>query len=313
MNHPTVPDTRVLVVDDEPQVRELLEAILGRNGYEVETAEDGLEAWERLQGDGEAIDVVLLDWLMPRMDGLELLRTIKEHPRLRTTPVIMETARVDREDLVTGIEAGAYYYVTKPLDVEMVLSIVGTAAADAARYREVRERLERLDREALAWETLYRGLFRFRTLEEASGIAALLSRGFPRPERTGVGLEELLVNAVEHGNLGLDYDEKSELLEAGRWKQEVRRRLDLPENRSKRVEVRYERADDEVRVTITDEGEGFDWEEYLTVSPDRVFHPHGRGIAIANNLSFDRLEYRSPGNRVTAAVSASGEEGPDQG
>ncbi|MDX1631686.1 MAG: response regulator [Thermoanaerobaculia bacterium] len=305
MNTPTVSDTRVLVVDDEPQVRELLVVVLEEEGYEVETAEDGLEAWERLQEE-KAIDVVLLDWMMPRMDGLELLGKIKGHPRLQMMPVIMETGKADHQDFLTGIEAGAYYYVTKPLDVEMVLSMVGTAASDAARHREIQERL---DREALAWKTLREGRFRFRTLEEASGLAALLSRGFPQAERTVVGLEELLVNAVEHGNLGLSYDEKSELLEEGRWREEVRRRLEMPEYRDRWAEVRYERTEDAVRVTIADEGEGFEWEEYLTVSPERVFHPHGRGIAIANELSFDELEYRDPGNRVTAVTFLDGGEG----
>jgi two-component system response regulator MprA len=111
---------RVLVVDDEQPLREALERALKVEHYEVETAESGAHALERMKNDGHGIDAVVLDVLMPGIDGLEVCR------RLRTsgdkTPVLILTARVEVEDRVAGLDAGADDYVTKPFDLEELLA-----------------------------------------------------------------------------------------------------------------------------------------------------------------------------------------------
>jgi two-component system response regulator MprA len=111
---------RVLVVDDEQPLREALERALKVEHYEVETAESGAQALERMKNDGHGIDAVVLDVLMPGIDGLEVCR------RLRTsgdkTPVLILTARVEVEDRVAGLDAGADDYVTKPFDLEELLA-----------------------------------------------------------------------------------------------------------------------------------------------------------------------------------------------
>jgi len=287
------------VVDDDLEGRELFEELLTSDGHEVELVRGGEEAWERLAVD-PPVDVVLLDWVLPGgMSGLELLGRIKEDPRLETIPVVVATAFAEREIMLQGIEAGAYYFVPKPLDRELLRSIVRTAIADHARYQNLQETLRRgID----AISTLQTGVFRFRTVSRAASLATLLSQACPEPERTVVGLGELLVNAVEHGNLGITYEEKSELLASGTWEAEVERRLALPQNRDKHVEVRLERDACEIQFTIRDQGPGFDWRRYLTVAPERVLDSHGRGIAMANLMSFQRLEYADPGNSVTAVV-----------
>lgn len=296
---PSRGDSRILVVDDDEPGRELLREVLGRNGHIVELAGSGEEAWERLLTEGPPIDVILLDWVMPGMSGIELLDRIKQDARLETIPVVVATAMTDREVMLRGIEAGAYYFVNKPIDKELLCSIVCTAAADHERYRGLQETLRRgID----AIGTLREGRFRFRSVPRASALATLLSLACPDPERTVVGLGELLVNAVEHGNLGITYDDKSRLLADGGWEAEVERRLELPENRDKHVEVCVRRDEHEIEFDIVDQGPGFDWKRYLTVSPERVFDSHGRGIAMANLMSFHRLQYHDPGNRVIAAV-----------
>jgi anti-sigma regulatory factor (Ser/Thr protein kinase) len=73
------------------------------------------------------------------------------------------------------------------------------------------------------------------------------------------------------------------------------------------VEVAFAKENDEIRITITDEGEGFDWQSYLTLSPERAMDNHGRGIAMAGLLSFSRLEYRGRGNEVVAVIKQSAE------
>jgi sigma-B regulation protein RsbU (phosphoserine phosphatase) len=295
-----VQNPHVLVVDDSALDRKLLVNYLSRDGYAVETATDGLEAWELLQRESDRFDVVLLDRSMPRLSGLELLTRMKEHPHLRIVPAIMQTASATRQEMVEGIRAGAYYYLTKPYDVEMLLSVVGTAVADYAHYKhlqqEVRKGLKSL-------RLLREAVLLLQTVEQAHDVGAILASTCPDPYRVVVGLTELLVNAVEHGNLSITYDEKTSLNASGGWNSEVARRMSLPENQVKRVEVRFARTDEQISFTIRDEGKGFDWQRYLEVDPQRAFDTHGRGIAMANRLSFSSLEYRGCGNEVIGTVS----------
>jgi two-component system response regulator MprA len=111
---------RILVVDDEQPLREALERALKTEHYEVETLKNGALALERMKTGGNEIDAVVLDVLMPGIDGLEVCR------RLRVsgdkTPVLMLTARVEVEDRVAGLDAGADDYVTKPFDLEELLA-----------------------------------------------------------------------------------------------------------------------------------------------------------------------------------------------
>ena len=112
---------KILVVDDERAVRESLRRALELEGYEIELAEDGREALERLEREDQP-DAVILDVLMPGVDGLEVCRTLRSQgSRL---PVLMLTARTQVEDRVEGLDAGADDYLTKPFALEELLARV---------------------------------------------------------------------------------------------------------------------------------------------------------------------------------------------
>jgi two-component system response regulator MprA len=113
---------RILVVDDDAAVRESLGRALRLEGYEVELASDGLEALERLLGNGDDPDLVVLDVLMPNVDGLEVCRRLRRAgSRL---PVLMLTARDEVTDRVAGLDAGADDYVVKPFALAELLARV---------------------------------------------------------------------------------------------------------------------------------------------------------------------------------------------
>jgi two-component system, OmpR family, response regulator MprA len=132
---------KILVVDDEPAVRESLRRALELEGYSVDLAADGVEALERLGANGEP-DALILDILMPRMDGLEACRRLRrEGYRL---PVLMLTAREEVENRVAGLDAGADDYVTKPFALEELL----------ARVRALLRRTTAGSREALRFADL---------------------------------------------------------------------------------------------------------------------------------------------------------------
>ena len=299
---------RVLIVDDHLADRELLFEYLDGAGFEVESCQDGLSAWRELQVRPRSYDVVLTDRIMPGLDGLELLERIKNHDRLASIPVILQTAVDDPRSMREGIEHGAYYYVVKPYEREMLVSIVRTAANDHKRYRTLQEDVMRCTR---AISLLRRGRFSFQTLTEAADLGTLIAAATDDPENAVIGVTELLVNAVEHGNLGITYDEKTELTSTGKWEDEVNRRASLAENENLNVVVDVEFLGDELGITIQDDGPGFDWRKYLDVDPGRVFDTHGRGIAIANLLSFSELRYEGNGNRVVGKIRAAGKEADD--
>jgi len=292
-------NARILIVDDEPLNVEIIVGALGDAGYQCVTACDGVEGWEILQKTPTPFDAILLDRMMPRMGGMELLELIKTHATLAVAPVILQTARASPDDIRDGIQAGAFYYLCKPYDDETLLAVVKSAIDDQRRYRDVLTEAVRTTRTALLLEE---GEFAFRTPNEARDLAALLSSVSPDGERASIGLVELMLNAIEHGNLGISYDDKSHLVQTGTWEQEVLRRLELPENRGKRAKVSFKRDGELLHFTIRDCGPGFDWKRYLEIDESRAFDNHGRGIAIAKYVAFDEVHFNYMGNEVSAAM-----------
>lgn len=290
---------RLLVVDDDEFVRVLMEEMLGQCGYDVETAADGLLAWEAIERDPGRYDLMLLDKQMPRLDGISLLRRIRDDSRFADLPVIMLTADTSPEDVSEGLAAGAHYYLTKPSSEDVLKVVIKSALAESRQKRDLRALA---GRHAGSLGLLHRAEFRCRTLAEAKDLALLLADASMDPARTVVGYSELLINAVEHGNLGISYADKSRLLESGRWAEEVADRLRSPDYAARMVAVTLERIDGASRVTIADQGPGFDWRSYLEFSAERVFDLHGRGIAMSKAVSFDSLEYQGSGNVVVATV-----------
>jgi CheY-like chemotaxis protein/anti-sigma regulatory factor (Ser/Thr protein kinase) len=289
----------ILVVDDEVLNLMLISEYLRETGMRIATAKDGMEAWEKLQAGENDFDVVLLDLMMPRMDGMEVLRRIKSHPRLQVLPVILQTALAAPDDIHQGIRAGAHYYLTKPFEKEMLRSVVATAAQDRLRYRRMQAEIARTER---MFGLMRQAEFRFRSMAEGRGLSSLLANACPEPSKAVIGIAELLVNAVEHGNLGIGYREKGRLLENGGLDEEIERRLQDPARQNLRVNVSYQRSDSQISIRITDQGQGFDWKNYADVDASRVFDAHGRGIAVARIMSFDRLEFSDKGNEVTAII-----------
>lgn len=293
-------EIRVLAVEDDELERALLNHHLNSSGYRLRMSEDGEEAWSILEHDPDGFDVVLLDNLMPRLSGMELLARMKADARFRLLPVILQTASNSRESMLEGIQAGAYYYLPKPFDPEMVSAVVRTAANDYAGYRAVQESLRR---GMHSLSMMQEARFTLRTIEQARDLGSMLATTCPEPETVVVGLTELLYNAIEHGNLGITYDEKTRLDTREKWHAEVARRLAMPENRSKKVEFLFQRREGEISFTIRDEGAGFDWRRFMQIDPRRAFDTHGRGIVVARSFSFSSVEFNERGNEVIARVA----------
>lgn len=293
--------TRILVVDDEPLNLAIIEEYLCEEpSYVLDTATEGESAWTALEAAQPGYDLVILDRMMPILDGMALLRRMKGDARFAEVPVIMQTAAAAPDQVREGLAAGAYYYLTKPYEPETLCAVVRAAIGDRHALRTARSRADCLEK---AFQQLTQVEFSFRTLDEASELAQLLAEFCPNPQGVVFGLTELMINAVEHGNLGISYREKTMLLMENDWRPEIDRRLLLPQFRDRKARVRFERQDGRLQFTISDEGNGFEWQRYLDFDPSRVFDPNGRGIAMAHRTSFSSIEFQGNGSTVVATVN----------
>lgn len=114
---------RVLVIDDDPNIRSILEAMLQADGYEVVLAEDGLQGVEILDKEPRPLNIALIvcDVVMPGMNGLDVVTRLKLHTHTQNIPVIMLTGEDKASDIMSGYSVGADYYITKPFNRQQLM------------------------------------------------------------------------------------------------------------------------------------------------------------------------------------------------
>jgi CheY-like chemotaxis protein len=295
----------ILLVDDSPENIDVLDSIL-KPHYRIKVALNGEDAL-KIANKHPQPDLILLDIVMPGMDGFEVCRQLKADAQTRGIQVIFVTATTDQETVARGLELGAYYYLTKPVDPVTIEAVVKSAISEALAYRNLQEEVKQTEN---ALSNMESGLFELQTFDEAKRLAMVLAKVCPESDKRIIGLTELLFNAIEHGNLEISYDEKGELIQQGQWPTEVERRLRLPQYADKKVAVTFEKRANQIRFIIRDQGAGFEWQRYLQLEASRATHSHGRGIALANMMSFDELQYQGSGNEVIAIIRLPGKAAP---
>lgn len=289
---------KILVVDDEEFNRDILQDALEDQGFTVLLAEHGADGLKQLEAHPD-VAVIVLDRMMPVMDGMEMVSVLKQDERFKEIPVIMQTAAANQEQVQEGVRAGVYYYLAKPYERAVMVTLVNTALKE----RETNQLLQaELDKTRRMMGLMERGRFVFRTLQEATTISYFIANCFPDAKRVVTGLNELLINAIEHGNLGISYAEKTQLVLEGRWMDEIDARLKQPDYWQKFASLEFDAQPGKVTVTIQDQGRGFEWNRYLAFEPERAMDVHGRGIAMSKARSFDELEYIGSGNIVRCVV-----------
>ncbi len=159
-SYPPASKGTILVVDDNQDTRLIVTTILEGTGYGVQTADNGLEVFSRLEE--QKPDLIILDIMMPRMDGLEVLERLKGTAETSSIPVILLTAKVQQEDMLRGYKLGADYYIPKPFTSDHLMNVTNfllskdkntqtkpKGASKAANMaREIRLRAERKARSA---------------------------------------------------------------------------------------------------------------------------------------------------------------------
>ncbi len=291
----------ILAIDDDRTMLMTLEAKLNKQGYRVVTATNGKSACEAIKKLHDKLDAILLDRIMPDVDGLKIVQWLKNQDTLVKPPVIMQTGSDKPEQIKEGLDAGVFYYLTKPIQDEVLKSVVLSAVKESKQKRALNVELSR---HKSSFKLMDSAIFHLKTLKEAEGAACFIANCFPDSEAMLPAIAELVINAVEHGNLGITYDEKTKLIANGSWRSELEKRTKLPEHKDKIVEIFFKHENDKYTIRISDQGKGFPWPKYINVDPARALDNHGRGIARAN-MTFTKLQYNKEGTQVLATLDKS--------
>ncbi|MEX0813417.1 MAG: response regulator [Chitinophagales bacterium] len=287
---------KMLVIDDDPMIHKMLDFSLKDQKVTIEHCNNAIEAQEFLTKNGQELSAMVLDWEMPGMTGIEFLEWIKSEKRYKDIPVIMLTSNDRKADVKRGIDAGAYYYLIKPFNKDLLISIVNAAIFDFNNVTSLNHKVKEAQN---PFTNLVNGKFLIKHLEDAERMSVYIANSCPNPEEALI-ISELLNNAIEHGNLGITYDEKSKLIDDDKLFSEIDRRLKLKAFADKFAEVLYTKNDAYILVRIEDQGKGFDYQKYLHFDESRVFDNHGRGIAMVNSVM--NVQYHGKGNVVEVKI-----------
>jgi DNA-binding response OmpR family regulator len=294
----------ILLVDDEPLVRKELGGLLEDEGYTVLSAEDGEEGLEAFRR--HRPDMVITDARMPRREGLSLARAILEEDA--HVPITMITGHGSEAMAVEALRLGMTDFIKKPVQLPDLL-----AALDRMRgaLRATKERLDPASTLPPPVQ-LVSSTHRYTVGNDIGAIPdfvsvvvreiapALDSR---RRDALHLALREILLNAVEHGNLGVTYEEKTEATERGTLEALLADRASEPRLRGRRVRVEATRTPERISIVVEDEGAGFDWRSLPDpTDPENLLIAHGRGVLLAN-LSVDELAFNEAGNCVTLVAN----------
>lgn len=295
--------TTVLLVDDEPLVRDELGGILEDEGLTVLTAADGEEGLAAYLE--HRPDMIITDAKMPRREGLSLARAVLAEDA--HVPITMVTGHGNEKMAIEALRLGITDFIKKPVQLPDLLAAIDRMIS-AAELTAVRldtaaalPGSARLVRQSRSYEldSVFDHIPAFVGVVLRDVATDLDNR---RRDGLRLALRELVINAVEHGNLGLTYEQKSEATELGTLEELLEERAKHPDRCGRLVRVETTRRADQITIAIEDEGEGFDWQSLPDpTEPSNLLLAHGRGVLLAH-LSVDQLSYNEAGNRVTLVI-----------
>jgi DNA-binding response OmpR family regulator len=287
-------ETRILLVEDEEVNLRLLEGMLTHLGHKLILARSGKEAIKKFHK--YKPEIVLLDILMPRISGIEVLKEIRTHDT--GTIVVMVTASNKEEHAIESLRLGANNYLKKPVNYDDLIPLIHKYNSAIKKKTMERQILNRMVSKKLTMEIE-------NDLKLIAKVAQFLANEtatiFSEDEivSVNIALLELLVNAFEHGNLGITYTDKSKAITEKRLDLLYQERLADPAYAKRKIHIEFTLEKDFCEWIIEDEGEGFDASIYSELSTDSRESEHGRGIFISK-FHLNELQYLDHGRKVRA-------------
>lgn len=297
----TVQDRVLMVGEPPPEVLALRDMFSG-DGLEMKILAQPGEA-RRFLEEGPPPRLLLLLWTHSQRAG-DLLDWMRRQPGLEHLGIVVLSEEAP-EELPENIGSRTFLSLLPDSGAHQLQSLTRAILANADLRHSLKCKVEEVKD---CFRLLSLGTFHLRTQAEAELLAAHFGSAAGDPQ-LGICVMELLLNSIEHGNLQISYDEKSQLLEEGRFHEEVARRLASEEYRDRRVLVELKQLGGRLELMIEDCGGGFDYGKYLDLDAARILDRHGRGILMANALL--DLEYVHPGNRVRVVLPLGTEDGYD--
>lgn len=289
--------SRILIIDDEILNLKILKEDLADSGYQTVTANNGKEAIDVLKKDQD-FNAIMLDRMMPKMNGIEVMHYINSDPRTKNIPVIMQSAAASNDEIKEGMEVGIFHYLTKPFEKETMLQVLEKALTQSGEHGGLKHDIIKGE---TAFPLMTSCSFEFNTINDAKNIAQLLSNTYKDPDKLAIALQELLLNAIEHGILGISYDEKKKQLEEENWESFLALKMSNPSFRERKACVDLERTKKRLKIIVKDEGDGFNFQDFELVNKERMYDPNGRGILTAKSI-FNSVTYKGKGNEVECVI-----------
>lgn len=286
---------KVLIVEDDRASRFFLESLLESNEYNFRSAANGIEGLNVFEEYNP--DIVLTDIQMPIMDGLELLEAIRDTKS--DTIVIMVTAFGTENYAIQALHLGANNYLKKPVSGQELLRLL-------KKYKAILN--SKYSPDALPGRLINRK-FKIEFNTEFNKIPKIVDKVIIESnldindnEKINIelGLVELITNAIEHGNLNINYSEKQKALDNGTLGKLYNKQMESPVYQNRTITIDFVADIDKFEWTISDEGDGFNWDSLPNpTDEDHILELNGRGVFISRFL-FDKIEYVGKGNIVIA-------------
>ncbi len=284
---------KILIVEDDLLFRTFVKNSINSLGYEcieAENGEQGLELFEK-----EKPQLIISDIQMPEMDGIEMLQKVR---MMRSEVIFIVMTFFDSEEwAIKALNAGANNYLKKPIRKDTLLHLIKkyyTIAKSRTASKDVNNMIISKNFEMQFKSSIEIVPTVVEYLIKESGIQNYILN----TSGIELGLNEIITNSVEHGNLGISYEEKSNALSEGTYEKLYVERLTNPEFAEKTVTVKFIFDEEKFEWEIIDEGNGFNWK----IVPDPIKESnkegfHGRGIFLTR-FQFDEMEYNKKGNIV---------------
>ncbi len=284
---------KILVVENNNPSREYLHDLLHFEGYDCEVASNGKEGLALY--DTYKPDLILSDVRMPYMDGLTLLRTLRQR---QSDVIFIITTAHGNEQIVNDVyQKGVNDYLIKPIESDFLLRTINKYE-NVIRHRQIKQKAEgnvKFKFVSTQFPTNYNHIpiIVNKLVSEISvPIDSILK------SRMELSINELITNSIEHGNLEITYEEKNLLNSFENFSKLIETRMQNPRLSGRIVNVDYYQTEDYLEWIITDEGKGFNWRDVIDPTEgENILKPSGRGIFITKHY-VDEIEYSGRGNIV---------------
>ncbi len=296
---------KILVVDDEPTICNMVLRFLSMNNYEGDSANNGKEALQLLEKN--EYHIVLTDIKMPEMDGIALMRAAK-NLRPELVFVIM-SGYGTLESAIDTMKMGALNFIKKPISIVELITTI-KKAEDIVSNRNIPIRMKPFIKDIKKKLVM--------TSKEVNDNLDMLVNYLitdisnfdidkSQLDNLTLAVYEALNNAVEHGNLELskEFDRESNMEAFEGFLKAKLKKLEVPESAEKKVTIEIDYSGGKIHFTFTDEGKGFDYNGYLTTMQERVFNDKiNRGLLLIKNV-VDEMSFNESGNQIKMTINIS--------